>query len=245
MSRRARHVHLRFSVRAGLEVVIPMDFDPSEIPDLLTARAEWIADAARQIEAQRALADPSPADRLPAQVSLRALGETWNVELRPSKATRLTLREAAEHRLIVSGPLHEDARWRRALKRWVARRARLELARWAEREAETHGLPRVDLAVRWQRARWGSCSRRSGSQRPTLSLNAGLLFLPPHLARYVILHELCHTQRMDHSPAFWNALQRVEPAAPALREELHGAWPYIPSWVDPPAPPVDADVDRP
>ena len=87
--------------------------------------------------------------------------------------------------------------------------------------------------VRWQKTRWGSCSRRVGAPEPHLSLNAGLLFLPPHLVRYVILHELCHASRMDHSPEFWRRLESIEPAAQTLRSELRSAWRFVPAWTAP------------
>jgi predicted metal-dependent hydrolase len=229
---RTRHVHLRFSIRGGLEVVVPVGFDRDAIPALLEEKARWIERAKREVEAQRALLDPSPHDRLPERIELRALGEVWIVDATSTDASRISLRERPGRRLSVSGPLGEAARWRSTLKRWLADKAGAELEPWVKREATAHRLRHGPLTIRWQKTRWGSCSHRAGKAKPTLSLNAGLLFLPPHLVRYVLLHELCHTTRMDHSPAFWKRLERIEPAAESLRAELRSAWRFVPSWLE-------------
>ena len=238
-SRRTRRVHLRFSIRGGLEVVVPVGFDRDAIPHLLEEKARWIERAEREVEAHRALLDPWPHDRLPEKIELRALGEVWIVDATSTGPGRMLLGERPAHHMAVSGPIGEAARWRSLLKRWLADKAGAELEPWVEREASTHRLRHGPVTIRWQKTRWGSCSRRAGAAKPRLSLNAGLLFLPPHLVRYVILHELCHTTRMDHSPAFWKRLERIEPTVESLRRELQTAWRFVPSWLEaqPPAHP--------
>ncbi len=232
-SRRAKHVHLRFSLHDGLEVVVPVGFDRSEIPHLLEEKARWIERAERDMERQRALLDPQPRNRLPARIELLAIDEVWTLDAASTSAHRISLRESPGQCLTLSGPI-DEARWRPALRRWLAARAKAALIPWVEREAARHRLRHGPVTIRWQRTRWGSCSRRTSAGKPaaSLSLNAGLLFLPPRLVRYVILHELCHTARMDHSPAFWTQLETIEPAARSLREELQGAWRFVPAWVE-------------
>ncbi len=247
-SRRTVHVHLRFSLHAGLEVVVPPGFDRAEIPALLRQKRHWIERTRRELDTQRLLLDSRPHDEIPESIELRAMGETWTVEARPTEAGRVSVREPDAGRLVITGPARDAERWRALLKRWVTQKARRHLVACAECEARAYTLHYGAVSIRWQKSRWGSCSRRSpGNGRsapPRLSLNAGLLFLPPHLVRYVILHELCHTERMDHSPAFWKQLESMEPAARAIREELRSAWHYIPSWLEARAPsnlPVDGE----
>lgn len=232
-SLRARHVHLRVSLRDGLEVVVPSGFDRTEIPALLVEKARWIERAQREVEFQRALLDPWPPNELPPRIDLRAVGETWRVDAAPAAGRGVVIEERGDRHIAARGPVTDPAVWRPALRRWLAARASSELAPWVTREASLHRLERGPVTVRWQKTRWGSCSRRAGATEPHLSLNAGLLFLPPHLVRYVILHELCHASRMDHSPEFWQRLESIEPAAQALRSELRNAWRFVPAWTAP------------
>lgn len=62
------------------------------------------------------------------------------------------------------------------------------------------------LTVRDQKTRWGSCSSRG-----TLSFNYRLIFAPPEILDYVVVHELCHLTHMNHSKDFWNMVGSVMP----------------------------------
>ncbi|MDL2222470.1 M48 family metallopeptidase [Bacteroidales bacterium OttesenSCG-928-M11] len=82
--------------------------------------------------------------------------------------------------------------------------------------AETHGFEYASLSVRGSRTRWGSCSSKK-----SINLSFFLMILPEHLIEYVILHELCHTVEMNHSPAFWSLLDsHLKRDSRELRREL-------------------------
>ena len=62
------------------------------------------------------------------------------------------------------------------------------------------------LRYRAMRRSWGNC-RRDG----ILTLNTRLIQYPPALIAHVIIHELCHLQEHNHSPAFYALMQAVQP----------------------------------
>lgn len=78
-----------------------------------------------------------------------------------------------------------------------------------------YGFTWSKVAIRNQRSRWGSCSRRGN-----LNFNYKLALLPPRLADYIIVHELCHLNELNHSPKFWALVARTLPEHRKLRKEL-------------------------
>ena len=62
------------------------------------------------------------------------------------------------------------------------------------------------VSVKKQVSRWGSCSGKGN-----LNFNCLLSLLPPDVADYIMVHELCHLKHLDHSPAFWAEVARAMP----------------------------------
>lgn len=63
-----------------------------------------------------------------------------------------------------------------------------------------------NISIKNQKTRWGSCSSQKN-----LNFNYRLILLEPELLDYVVVHELCHLQEMNHGPKFWNLVAQTMP----------------------------------
>jgi predicted metal-dependent hydrolase len=101
-----------------------------------------------------------------------------------------------------------------------ARAARELPARLLELAAR-FGLAVTRITIRNQRWRWGSCSPQGH-----ICLNWRLVAMPPEVRDYVLIHELMHLRRMDHSPKFWalvaGACPDYQRARRWLKEQARG-----------------------
>lgn len=63
-----------------------------------------------------------------------------------------------------------------------------------------------DIAIRQYKARWGSCNSLGKVQ-----FNYLLMMAPKWVVDYVIVHELCHLQHLNHSREFWQLVEQYYP----------------------------------
>jgi len=71
---------------------------------------------------------------------------------------------------------------------------------------EQYGFSWGRVAIRKNSTSWGSCSSKQN-----LNFDYRILFLPPHLQDYILVHEICHLKEMNHGTRFWALVARVLP----------------------------------
>jgi len=65
------------------------------------------------------------------------------------------------------------------------------------------------------RSEWGSCN-----QHGVVRLNWRLVHLPPHLAHYVVAHEVAHLVELNHSRRFWSVVETLHAGHANARRTL-------------------------
>lgn len=110
-----------------------------------------------------------------------------------------------------------------AIRRWMQRNALAPLsARLRELSAATGLTYTGELRLFCAKNRFGTCDADK-----RIRLNYKLACLPADIADYVIVHELAHTIRLDHSPRFWEIVARFCPDYKSLRKRLLQAQAYL------------------
>ena len=99
----------------------------------------------------------------------------------------------------------------RALREFYEAQARVDVGRWLPPQLAT--LPRAPRRFRLKpmRSQWGSLAPDG-----TVALDLALVLGRESAFEYVLIHELCHLLRRDHSAAFW---REVEARCPGWRHE--------------------------
>jgi predicted metal-dependent hydrolase len=181
-SQRARRVRVTVDGDGSVEVTLPR-----KAPE--RAAAEAVRELRPWIERRRLLAARARAEVAREPGTVPYLGETLTLLPQPG---RERVHRRGDVLLVPEGDATE------ALERWYRRQARIEIAPRLDAATARAGTTYTGLTIRGQRTRWASCS--SGGR---MSFNWRLLLAPESVLEYVVEHEVCHLEVMDHSPRFW------------------------------------------
>lgn len=219
-SARARRVRLVVRPGGALEVVKPRGVSQARIEETLRQYEGWILRTQARLAP---LALPPAPDLIADGHTLPFMGAALRMALTTSASEshaarvalsgdQLTLALPASAATLAPterGPLVRDV-----LERWYRRQARTIFEERLTHWNASYNFTWASVAIKSQKTRWGSCSRRGN-----LNFNWRLLLAPPAILDYVVIHELCHLQEHNHAAPFWALVER---ACPDYRD--HRRW---------------------
>jgi predicted metal-dependent hydrolase len=206
-----RRMHLEIDDQGELVVVVPRDW-----PDFYTRRLlhKNLSYVHRFLERARA-------QRLP-PLEYADGGIHWfrggRVHLRLRYSGRSGDANLDGNQLHLSTVHNEPASVRQALRRWYEQQARALFAERLEAlriQAPWANHRKLTLKLRRMRRTWGTCSREG-----VIRLNTHLIKAPEDCLDYVVAHELCHLEVMNHGPDFYALQERIWPDWRATRAWL-------------------------
>ena len=189
-SPRARRVRVSVDNDGEVQVTIPKRASRRAAEEAVRELAPWIERRRHALATARAENGRTPG-------TVPYLGRELALRPQPGR-TRVHRRGDA---LLVPTDHTEEA-----LERWYRRAARDEIGPRLDAATRRAGTKYTKLTIRGQRTRWASCSSKGG-----MSFNWRLLLAPEPVLDYVIEHEVCHLEVMDHSPRFWRLLESRVP----------------------------------
>ena len=89
---------------------------------------------------------------------------------------------------------------------WLKERALSYIPQKVKEFSEIYGFGYNLVRIKNLTSRWGSCSIKRN-----LTFNIKLMYFGTDVIDYVIVHELCHLQELNHSKKFWNLVEKIIP----------------------------------
>jgi predicted metal-dependent hydrolase len=197
----------------SVQVLAPDNTSEAQIEKKVRSKAPWIL---RQQDFFLSFHPLTPARRFVSGETHFYLGKQYKLKLRESKSEEVKL---------ISGKIEVFVKDKEDKKR-----IEFLLKKWYKQKAEFHFealfiklLPISQnfykgnpvLKYRWMQKRWGSCDKHGG-----IHLNLELIKAPKSYIEYVIIHEFCHLEYLNHSTKFYNLLEKYCPNWRITKDKL-------------------------
>lgn len=191
-------------------VLIPASLPIERVDALLKAKRQWIKEKIVLHQQAR----PVSQKQFVSGEAFSYLGRNYRLKVEKGAFRSVKLLNG---RLLVTDPegKNQPQMIRHALVRWYRRQADQKLKEKVKRFAPLVGVQPAGMGIKTFKSRWGSCTAKG-----RLEFNWRIMMAPNRCVDYVVVHELCHLIRHDHSPEFWQAIARIMPDYLQCREWL-------------------------
>jgi predicted metal-dependent hydrolase len=188
-----KHARIKVSEDGNVRVLIPFTFTQEDVDSLIIKKGKWIAK------------------------QLQFFGEMSKIHLQRNQLLLYGNRytyfydSTFEQKILIDHDF-KTIRAKRDLldletqQKWYKGVAKKYLTKRAEELSLSLNFKYNQLYIRNQRKKWGNCSKDKN-----ISLNWRLIKAPTFVIDYLIVHELVHTEIMNHTHKYWTMLKSYYP----------------------------------
>ncbi len=196
---------LEITVKPGLSVVVtaPQGASDSQIQEKVRKRLSWIV---KQQKWFRKLGVVTPPRQYLSGESHLYLGKKYRLKVIENHI------QHGKTGVKLSGGYFQiyckkNISVEKLLKQWYLERAKMVFAEILTELVQKYKIQKEPrFQIRKMSTQWGSLS-----QSNLMSLNPLLIQAPKDCIEYVITHELCHIEHLNHSPEFYRLLKKRMP----------------------------------
>lgn len=188
-----KHARIRVSEDGNVRVIIPPSFSEEDIESLLSKKKRWI---------EKQLAFFKNKGRITLQRNQILLYGNRYTYFYDSTCGNKTIvdhefKTIRSKRDLIDPEIQQN---------WMQSLARKYLSKRSEELASNLNFEFNKLFIRNQKTKWGNCSKEKN-----ISFNWRLIKAPLFVIDYLIIHELVHTEIMNHTSRFWTMLKSHYP----------------------------------
>lgn len=189
-----KHARIRVSENLSVRVLVPENFDSTDIQNLIKKKQNWIDKNINKFKGKT--------EKIKLHDNqILLFGNKYTYFYRAEVHNKVVVNQ--EHKTIQSKTNLLD---KNELLKWYKRYAKKHITTRLTEIAKEHKFKYNKVFIRAQRTKWGNCSTEKN-----LSFNWRLIKTPHFVIDYLIFHELVHTKTMNHTHKFWTELRSLYP----------------------------------
>lgn len=192
--REVKHARIKVSEDLSVRVIAPNSFSENELQLILKQKEKWIESKLNYFSSKK----------IPLKLQrnqILFLGNRYRYFHYSELKNKVIV--SHKHKTIRSGKelLNNEIQIK-----WLKKEARKIITERVEYYSTKNKFNFNRIFIRSQKSKWGNCSNNKN-----LSFNWHLIQTPQYVMDYLVVHELVHTQIMDHSNKFWLKVKLIYP----------------------------------
>ncbi|MBU1101199.1 MAG: M48 family metallopeptidase [Bacteroidetes bacterium] len=191
---RRKTLSLEINEKAELIIRAPLRLADSEIKRFLMEKSSWIIQKQKEISRK-----VFPGKQFSEGEEFLYLGKLYPLHYEGTYA-HLFL----DKMFYLSPRMSKSAE--KQFTKWYRKQAEIVFYERLEHFARLMNIEYNGLKVSSAQKRWGSCTHKND-----INLSWRLILAPVEIIDYVVVHELAHVLRKDHSKYFWAIVLRILP----------------------------------
>lgn len=213
--RRRKTIKITIKPDLSVEVIAPMRTSKKYLKELVLKKTSWILKhRERMKKSLRIIKEHEYKDGEVFYI----LGKAYKLRVMKSSQNNVFI---FQNDIFICAKKKDDIDYKkRLMEKWYSEMASAKLKNIYDNVCEKFKEiyeHKPKLAFRKMKARWGSYTPIENK----VLLNSNLIKVPEKCIEYVIVHELCHIQYLNHKKEFYNFLEHFIPEWKSIREELN------------------------
>lgn len=189
-------------------VVCPKYVDNEFIHNLVTSKSKWILNKINEFKNKVSENPPIlllDGDKIP------YLGSYYTLNVIKDKNTLKCSIDFKDNKFIARVPYNisnneQYIKLREVLINWYLTEGSKLIKERLSIYSKKLNLYPESITLKEQKTSWGTCSSKGN-----ININWKILLAPLDIIDYVLVHELCHLQHMNHSKEYWSLVSTIFP----------------------------------
>ncbi|MEG6616654.1 SprT family zinc-dependent metalloprotease [Peptococcaceae bacterium 1198_IL3148] len=213
--RKRKTLEIQIKEPGTVRMLVPLKTTPKRVDEVLQLKAPWIIEKLALLEVASNLTTKAYVDG----EQFLYLGSDYNLQIKVDRKIKKPFVALQGKQLLVTTPTAEANQIRKALVLWYRQQAQQIIERRVAHHQRWLKKVPTEVKVKEQKKRWGSCT---GAGK--VLFNWRIVMAPLPIIDYLVVHEMCHLQQMNHSKEFWQLVASILPDYQARRNWLkeHG-----------------------
>lgn len=134
------------------------------------------------------------------------LGKSWPIKAQVNHQIKKTVFTLKVDHLLLETPEPGDINYKKALVTFYKRQAKKHINQRLRFFQPKIRKKYKSFTIESNDKRWGSCNSKG-----ELTFNWKLMIFPEAAIDYVVIHELCHLEHLNHDRSFWRLVGKLCP----------------------------------